>query len=204
MEKPEWTELEKNLLWYLYSFDQYEEKAEKGQTTPSHTKFIDKEYKRKRDNQSPPAKWGYYTEICRRCDKWRSQRIRYTCKKKYEKSRPRIAEVIPIMTPELRDAVQRGPPKMNNKRRFIMEETRTYINKRDKEEKLNKRNRQIEYQKGLTNLRIRERMRVRKPNQKSVAFEDERIKVKTPLQKEWEEVHFVFREYQIKLCKTKV
>ena len=39
MEKPEWTESEKNSLWYLYPFDQYEEKAEKGQTIPSHTKF---------------------------------------------------------------------------------------------------------------------------------------------------------------------
>ena len=62
MEKPERTEPEKNSPWYLYPFDQYEEKAEKGQTTPSHTKFavtimgkieekLDKEYKRKRDNQ---------------------------------------------------------------------------------------------------------------------------------------------------------
>src|ERR1044071_3166879 len=79
MEKPERTELEKNSPWYLYLFDQYEEKAEKGQTTPSHTKFtatilgeieekLDKEYKRKRDNQSPSAKREHYTEVCRRCD----------------------------------------------------------------------------------------------------------------------------------------
>src|ERR1044071_7897073 len=64
MEKPERTELEKNSPWYLYPFDQYKEKAEKGHTIPSYIKFavtileeieekLDKEYKRKKDNQSP-------------------------------------------------------------------------------------------------------------------------------------------------------
>jgi len=67
MEKPERTEPEKNSPWYLYLFNQYEEKAEKEQTTPSHTKFaviilgeiekkLDEEYKRKRDNQSSSEK----------------------------------------------------------------------------------------------------------------------------------------------------
>ena len=60
------------------------------------------------------------------------------------------------MTAELRKAVQRGLPKMNNKRKFIMEETRTYLNKRDKEEKLNRRNRQMEYSNELTDLRMGE------------------------------------------------
>ena len=115
---------------------------------------LDKEYKRKRDNQSPPAKRGHYTEVCRRCDEWRNQRIRYTCRKRYEKPRPRIAKITPTMTKDLREAVQRGPPKMNNKRRFITEETRIYINKRDREEKLNRRKRQLEYPNGPTDVRM--------------------------------------------------
>ena len=61
----------------------------------------------------------------------------------------------------------------------------------------------MEYPNGPTDLRIEEKMRVRKLNQKSVAFEDKRIEAETPLQKEWEEVHFVFRGYQIEPCKTK-
>ena len=67
MEKPERMESEKNSPWYLYPYDQYKKKAENGQTIPSHTKFIiiileeieeklDKEYKRKRDNQLPSKK----------------------------------------------------------------------------------------------------------------------------------------------------
>ena len=107
------------------------------------------------------------------------------------------------MTPKLRKAVWKGPLKMNNKRRFIIEETRTYINKRDKEEKLNRRKRQLEYPNGPTDVRKGERRLARKPNQKGVSFSDERIEMETPLQKEWEEVHFVFRGYQIEPCKTK-
>src|ERR1043165_9986903 len=92
---------------------------------------------------------------------------------------------------------------MNNKRRFITEETRTYINKRDKEEKLNKRKRQIEYLNGLTDVRIGERKLARKLNQKGVSFQNERIEMETPLQKKWEEVHFVYRGNNIESCKTK-
>ena len=68
------------------------------------------------------------------------------------------------MTRELREEVQRGPPKMNNKRRFITEETRTYINKRDREEKLNRRKRQLEYPNGPTDVRMGERRLARKLN----------------------------------------
>ena len=107
------------------------------------------------------------------------------------------------MTNDLREAVQRGPSKMNNKRRFITEETRTYLNKRDREEKLNRRKRQMEYSNGLTDVRMGERRLARKPNQKEVSFKDKRIEMKTPLQKEWEKVYFVFRGYNIELCKTK-
>ena len=60
MEKLDRMESEKNSSWYLYPFDQYEEKAEKRQIIPSHIKFaitileeteeqLDKEYKYKRD-----------------------------------------------------------------------------------------------------------------------------------------------------------
>src|ERR1043165_4964191 len=150
-----------------------------------------------------PKKRGHYTEVCRRCDEWRNQRIRHTCRKRYEKSRPRTAEITPTMTRELKEAVQRGPSKMNNKRRFIMEETRIYINKRDKEEKLNRRKRQLEYSNGPTDVRMEDRRMARKPKQKGVSFQDERIEMETPLQKEWEEVHFVYRGNNIEPCKTK-
>jgi hypothetical protein len=87
------------------------------------------------------------------------------------------------MTEELRKAVQRGPPKMNNRRRFITKETKTYINKRDKEEKLNRRKRQIKYADGPTDVRKGERKLARKPGQKGVSFQDKRIEMDTPLHK---------------------
>src|SRR5688572_23537336 len=40
MEKPKRIKLEKASPWYLYSFKEYEERAEKKQMTPSHTKFF--------------------------------------------------------------------------------------------------------------------------------------------------------------------
>ena len=61
----------------------------------------------------------------------------------------------------------------------------------------------MEYPNGPTDLRMGKRIRVRKPNQKSVAFKDKRIKVEVPLQKEWKEVYFIFRGYNIESCKTK-
>ena len=73
---------------------------------------------------------------------------------------------------------------MNNKRRFIIEEIRTYLNKRNKKEKLNRRNRQIEYPNRPTDLKMGERMRVRKSKQKSMAFENERTEAEMLLQKE--------------------
>src|ERR1043165_6810085 len=92
---------------------------------------------------------------------------------------------------------------MNNKRRFIMEKTRTYINGRDKEEKLNRRKRQMEYLNGSTDVRMEKRKLARKLNQKGVSFQDERIEMETPLQKEWKEVHFVYRGNRIEPCKMK-
>ena len=61
----------------------------------------------------------------------------------------------------------------------------------------------MEYPNRLMTVRMRERMMAKKPNQKSMAFKDERIEIKTSLQKEWEKVHFVFREYNIEPCETK-
>ena len=57
--------------------------TKKKQTTLLHIKFavtileeieekLDKEYKRKRDNQSPSEKREHYTKICRRCDEWKN------------------------------------------------------------------------------------------------------------------------------------
>ena len=58
------------------------------------------------------------------------------------------------MTLKLREVIQREPPKMNNKRRFIIEEIRMYLNKRNIDERLNRKNRQMEYPNGLTDLRM--------------------------------------------------
>ena len=88
------------------------------------------------------------------------------------------------MINDLKEAIQRGLPKMNNRKRFIIEEIRTYLNKRNIEEKLNRRKRQMEYPEGPTVVRMGERRLARKPNQKGVSFEDERIEIETPLQKE--------------------
>src|ERR1044071_3292125 len=102
-------------------------------------KKLNEKHKKKRDNQSPPKKKGHYTKICARCNDWRNQRIRYTCR--YKKLKPRIAELTSNIMPGLREAITRRPPKMNNRKRFITEETRTYLNKRNGEERLNRRNR---------------------------------------------------------------